>query len=299
MRLLAALAALTLTSVACLCQEEGKTWIDKDGNKQTIDPIHGYWEVRKDGKTSNLSRGDLDSLCRNLDDFPAVAQSTNGATIVQLCDMWALLKPRTKIEKLHTDGLVSRLLLLSPPSTDFTRYRGVALKSDASSITYDSLLVPDDLGEDTTCTITEENRAELGMLYTFGCTQKMSSYGMAVSKEKSVAYELARHSLPEEDQAREHGLYAHAKEMGLCAPTGECALEHTFITVRHDGKQLQIEAWPEFTRDTIPEIIARESGKHSAVSGIDPSSGSMSLEVMSVGPSLPEAEWNKRRAAAR
>ncbi|MGI8770326.1 MAG: hypothetical protein ACR2JE_02710 [Acidobacteriaceae bacterium] len=281
----AAISVLILAHLASFGQQQqSKTWIDSDGNKQIVDLKQGYTEIHKDGTKGNLSPADVTRLCNNLDQYPALGQSEDGKAAAQLCEVWALLQPRTQVEKLHWDELINRLMLLTPASTNFERYRGMELKSDASAKTYDATIVPDDLGYQPSCTIEVEDRADLGMLYTYECIVKTHSYGMAISLQKLLAKELADLPLPVEDQVREHGLYANAKNKGLCAPTGECALEHTYVTAVKDWKTLQIEAWPDFTRNVVLELMTSEHGKHAAITGVAGDSGSVSFEIMSVGP---------------
>jgi hypothetical protein len=199
------------------------------------------------------------------------------------------LQPHTQIEKVSFSRLIARLLEFSAPYTDFARYRGLELKSSGESTIYDAAIVPDDLGTNVSCTIEEENRAREGMLYTYQCSIKASSYVGAVALRDRLVSDLRDLHLTE-DEIREHGLAADARNAGKCAPSGECAMAHDYVAEpNEEGKTLAIGAEPDFTRDPASELAAQTYGHDSPITGIAFDSATVFFAVYSVGPRVAMA----------
>jgi hypothetical protein len=265
-------------------RQQSKTIIGGDGSKWVLDTTTGWTETGKNGKTIFIeSAGNLIELCKQMDDFSAFANGEDGDALKFACDEWAKLQPKTQIETVPFSRLVTRLLLLTPPSTDFARYRGMYLKSNGDSRTFDAAIVPDDLGYKTSCMIEEDNRHAKGMLYTYRCAITTASFPDAINLENHLIKLLGGLSLSE-DEIREHGLAVNARGDGMCAPTGECLEEHVYATVMQDWKSLQIDANPAFTQNAMAEHLATEHGQHAAINGIDADSGNVSFRIFSVGP---------------
>ncbi len=255
------------------------------GNREILDRNQGWTVILKDGTKRNTSPIELENICSAIINFPNLSNSKDYEGVTQLCDDWALLHPTLHIQRVPFRELAVRLLLASPPSSDFRRYRGIELKRTAVTTTYDSTIMPDDIGANPSCTVDVEDRGAEGTLYTFACQVKTSSYAEATRVKEYMKSSIADLYL-EEDEIREHGLLAHARESGLCAPTGECIEGNTFITATHDWKTLQIEANPVFVRNVALEVMAQDHGKHARIGSIADDEAEVTFEVFSVGPSL-------------
>ncbi|WP_260740100.1 hypothetical protein [Tunturiibacter lichenicola] len=286
MKRLVAFAVLMFGSLGLVGQQQTKTTVDSEGNKGVMDTTTGWTVTAKGGKVTHMSVADITSVCNDLDDPLALAAFRNTvewAVTSDLCENWGELQPKTRIEQVPFLRLITRLLLVTPPSTDFARYRGLELKSGAESKTYDAIIVPNDLGHDASCTIEEESRNTEGMLYTYQCSMKTSSFPDAIRLKDHLVLLLKSLDL-DEDQVREHGLSAHARSVGYCAPSGECLEDHIYVTAKKDWKILQIEATPTLTRDPMADLSTMQYGHHSAIIGIASDSADVSFQIMSVGP---------------
>ena len=87
-----------------------------------------------------------------------------------------------------------------------------------------------------------------------------------------------------EDEVREHGLSANARNSGYCAPTGECLEGNVYVSATQDYKFFQIEANPILTRNVMAQIAAMKYGKDAPIDGISDKAANVSFEVFSVGP---------------
>jgi hypothetical protein len=148
---------------------------------------------------------------------------------------------------------------------------------------YDAIIVPNDLGYDVSCTIEEENRQTKGMLYTYHCSAKTPSFDAAIKLRDRLVQGLSDLHF-KEDEVREHGLAADARDKGVCAPSGECLFQHVYATATRDWKFLQIEADPSFTVTVMAAVMAKSKGIPPTITGIDNNSGRFSFDILSVGP---------------
>lgn len=268
-------------------QQQTKTHVDSEGNKEVINSTTGWTETEKNGKVTHMSVADITTLCSDLDDplvLAALRNTVERAVTSELCDEWGELQPKTLIERMPFAQLMARLVIIAPHSSTLARYRGMELKSGTDSTTYDAIILPNDIGYDASCTVEEENRHEEGMLYTYECSIKTPSFPAALQLRDRLVQALSNLHLPE-DEVREHGLAAYARGDGYCAPSGECLEGHIYVTAMKDWKIVQIDANPDFTRNTFAEINAMKSGRHAPIDGIAADSGNLSFQVLSVGPS--------------
>jgi hypothetical protein len=285
MKHLAAFSVLMFASLGLSGQQQQtKTSVDNDGTKEVIDSTNGWTVTEKNGGTvTHKSAAEMTTFCGKLDDDFAVLEALrDNIGVKQICDEWGQIQPRTRIERMPFSRLMTRLLVIAPPSTDFARYRGIELKSDADSKAYDAIILPNDIA-DASCTIEERNRHAEGMLYIYKCDVKTPSFPAAIKLKDKLVQALTNFDLSE-DEVREHGLAAHARDSGFCAPGGECLEGHIYVTAIKDWKTLQIEADPDFTRDTRSEVRAMANGTHAPINGIAANSASVSFQVFSVGP---------------
>ncbi len=283
-----------LLSSGCLAQVQ-KTISNPDGSKEVLDTSTGWTEI-DNGKTTNVSAADFTSFCGSLETAAKYQLKDTGGVRIA-CDEWAKLQPQTQIQKVSFSRLVTRLLEISPPYTDFARYRGYELKSEGKSTIYDVTIVPDDIGPRASCTIEEEGRSQGWMLYTYQCSVKTSSYPDAVRLKDHLAQLLSSLDLTE-DQIREHGLAAHAREVGRCAPSGECLEEHVYATAMKEGKTLQIEANPDFTRNTMAELNAMQYGGIRRLRGLPPTRRPYPLRFSPLARSNPTV-WRRAEPVDR
>jgi hypothetical protein len=273
---------LVLAISSAMAQQQSQTIEDAAGNKTIMNVQTGWTVIMKDGGKDQTSAKDVNTMCEDGERL-GVSESPENQTVRFLCDEWWKLQPKTEVEHVPFQSLVQRLLLDTRPSTTFVRYRGLDLKTTHESTTYDAAIVPSDVGRDISCSIEEEDRNAQGMLYTYQCTIKTNSFPAAIQlKEKLV--QAVRELGLKEDEVREHGLAAHAKESGPCTPEEECLEQNVYASVMMNWKNLQIEADPVFTRNTVAEVMAREHGGHAAISGIANDAATVSFQIFSVGP---------------
>jgi hypothetical protein len=278
------LVALAVSST--LAQQQSKTIWDSAGNKTIMDVKTGWTLIMKDGKTEKTAAADVDKTCEGGEKWGFFDEPGNRAMAI-LCDEWWKLQPKTEIERVPFQSLVQRLLLYTRTSATFVRYRGMELKSSNDSTTYDAVIVPSDVGSNVSCVINEEDRSPHGMLYIYDCTIKTDSFPAAIQLKERLEQNAKALGL-KEDEVREHGLAAHAKEEFPCAPGGECLEQNVYATVIKDWKNLQIQADPVFTSNVIAEAMASEHGGHAAISGIASNEGTVSFQIFSVGSKNPE-----------
>ncbi|MGC2163986.1 MAG: hypothetical protein WA634_18945 [Silvibacterium sp.] len=269
-------------------QRQRQTTINADGSKDTYDATTGITETDKNGKTTNLSAASVTQNCNALESDPSILDEIANipdAVLTEkiVCDNWAVLQPRTQIEQLSFARLITRLMDFSPPVTDFARYRGMELKSEAQATLYDATVVPNDLGKDVSCTILQAHDPSGGMLYVYQCSIKTLSYPAAIELEKVLVPLLSGLHF-EEDQVAEHGFAVSDKDNHQCAPTGECAHAHMYQSVIRDNKFFSIEATPDFTRDPRAEMLALPYGHDARIDGIASDSATVSFAVISHGP---------------
>ena len=261
-----------------MAQQQSKTIEDAAGNKTIMNVQTGWTVIMKDGGKDQTSAKDVNAICTDGERLGLTGSAEN-QTMRFLCDEWWKLQPKTEIERLSFRSLVQRLLVETRPSTNFVRYRGMELKTSDGSKTYDAAIVPSDVGRDVSCSVEEEDRAAEGMLYTYQCTIKTNSFPAAVQLKEQLVQAIRGLDL-KEDQVREHGLAAHAKESGHCAPDGECLEQNVYASTMTGWKNLQIEADPVFTHNTVSELMLH----HAVVSGIANDAGTVSFQMFSVGP---------------
>ena len=272
----------TLFSSGCFAQAR-RAFVNPDGSKEVFDPLTGWTETDKNGKTSNMSAADLTSTC---DDLPTAIkfhlQETDSLRIV--CDVWADLQPRTQIEQVSFSSLVDRLVQISPPNSDFARYRGDELKSEGPATLYDATIIPNDVGGRATCTVLQARFPSGGALYKYACSIKTSSYSDAIALERTLVQRLDGLKLTE-DQIEEHGRAVKDESNNECAPTGECAHSHIFVSALKDGKIVDIEAVPDFVRNnTLADLqMYMATGRHNPPDSVKPDSGSVEFAVYSHG----------------
>ncbi|MDQ2835298.1 MAG: hypothetical protein M3Y50_16455 [Acidobacteriota bacterium] len=247
----------------------------------------GWTVTDKSGKVAaHTSATELTLLCSRLDEptFFSMFKDDQWTAMTETCDDWAQLQPNTQIEKVTFPFLITRLLRVAPPSSDFNRYRGLELKTTADLTVYDATLLPNDIAYEPACTIEKQNRGHTdGMLYIYRCMIETSSFPEAVALKSRLIQSLKKLSL-DEDQVREHGLSVNARQESMCAPTGECLEGDVFASVTKDYKFLQIDANPDLTRSALAEAQAMQYGHDTPISGISQNSGSVLFEVYSVGP---------------
>jgi hypothetical protein len=280
-RVMFAFICAALFSSGCFAQAR-RAFVNPDGSKEVFDPSTGWTETDTHGKTTNMSAVDLTSTC---DDLPTAIKfhmkETESLRIV--CDVWADLQPRTQIEQVSFSSLVSRLVEISPPQTDFARYRGEELKSQAQQTLYDATIIPDDVGGHASCTVLQAPFPK-GALYKYACFIKTSSYSDAIALERTLVQRLDSLQLTE-DQIKEHGLVLEDEGNNECAPTGECAHSHIFVSALKDGKIVDIEAVPDFVRNnTLADLqMFVATGRHNPPDHVKPDSGSVEFAVYSHG----------------
>ena len=275
-------AVMILAARPVVSQQRTRTVVNSDGSREVLDVAAGWTEIDKSGKSTNLPAADLTKVCRDLDELPFLAEEAQNGGIKVACEIWGELQPKTQIEKVPLSRLVTRLLLLTPDSTDFARYRGIQLTSDGDKTTYDATIRPNDVGQDTSCTVEESNHYDKGMYYTYECIVKTSSFPDAVLLKNQMVHDLAFLRLTE-DEIAEHGLAAFAKGKNICAPSGECLYAHIFVSAYKDSKSLRINATPDFTMDAGNRALALQIG-HALISGISGNSATVSLQIISAGP---------------
>jgi hypothetical protein len=261
-------------------QQHSKSWVDTDGTRYTLDTQSGLNEVEKNGRMKVVSdASDVKGLCVEID-----KQSDLGPNLRPfrtLCENWAELQPKTKIEQVPFSTLIARLVMISPPSSDFGRYRGLELKSDLRSTTYDAAIVPDDLGENIYCTVLETRSSPRHMGYIYQCSMKTDSYPSAIAIKNRLVLLLSSLHLSE-DQVTEHGLVMSDKENNECAPTGECTHSQIYRSAETENKVLSIEARPSFVRNARLDVeMLRITGRHNPPDRVASDSGTLEFKVFS------------------
>jgi hypothetical protein len=277
-------AAILIPLLACAlsqAQQQTKTWETDPGHKETLDLDSGLTEVWKDGQTQKISPAQINEICETMEKNPELAGSSAWTSGSVLCERWGEIQAKTQIERVPFLNLITRLLVVTPPSTDFARYRGMEVKSDASATAYDSIIVPSDIGNSISCSIREGIMPDR-MAYIYMCDIQTSSFQNAIELKDHLLHLLGSLNLSE-DQVREHGMAVRASEEGRCAPTGECEGAHTFVTAENQGKVLEIDANPDFTRNVDALALSLKSD-HDIISGVSANSASVRIAVMSVGP---------------
>lgn len=280
---------LICSPLILIAQQQTETNVDKEGNKEVIDAAVGVTVTDKLGKVvKHQTAAEMNSFCNELDDPLVLAalrrdDSAEWAASSEICEQWGEVQPKTHIERMPFSKLIARLLLVAPPSSTFTRYRGMELKSGATSGIYDATILPNDLGYEPSCMVEEENRHEEGMLYTYQCSVKTESFRAALALRNHLAQTLEALHVTQEDEVREHGLAANARAQGYCAPSGECLEGNIYVTAMKDWKIVEIDPHPIFTRNTIAEMKAMQSGTHAPINGIATDSASLTFYVISVG----------------
>jgi hypothetical protein len=277
---------VSLLSIGRLAQGR-KTITNPDGSKEVFDSSTGWTETDKNGKTKNMSPAEVTSLCG---DSLGTAiefhlEGVEGTRVV--CDVWAQLQPRTQIESVSFSTLMNRLIVISPPVTDFARYRGTELRSQTQdtiqAVLYDATIVPNDVGGPTSCTILQAHNPSGagGALYKYACSIKTASYPEAIALEKTLVQRLDGLGLVE-DQIAEHGFAIKDKDNNECAPTGECAHSHMFRSAIKDNKIVEIEAQPYFVRNAALDMqVMMLTGHHNVVDRVAPDSGAVEFTVYS------------------
>jgi hypothetical protein len=227
-----------------------------------------------------LSHTELATMCG--EDSYGLLNLPENRELKAICDNWQAEQPRTKVERLPFHSLVRRLLLETAPSTDFARYRGMQLKSDGATTTYDAIVLPTDVLDDLACTVKQEDRQE-GVMYTYECFGHTSSFAASVQLRDKLVQSVSDLHLVE-DEVREHGLSAHARSEGMCAPNGDCSFQHEYASALTDGKLLQIDANPSLARTLSAIAQAKRDGSRAPISGSDPKEGVFSFSIFSFGP---------------
>lgn len=275
-----ALALLVASRPIRAQQNPSRTFVYSDGEKTIVDMKTGWTVFDKGGEQgSNITTDQLKGTCAVVD--KQISPSPALTLLALPCELWAELQPHTRIERVPFLDLVARLFVVTPPSTDFARYRGMELRSTNEGTKYDSTILPSDISNDTSCDIRAGNFPDKRFTI-YACSIKTSSYQNAIQLEENLARLLAPLNLPE-DQVEEHGDAAQAVEDGRCAPTGECEGAHVYATTKQHGKMLKIEADPDFTRTAMETVWSLQSG-HDVVSGISRNSATVSIKIYSVGP---------------
>jgi hypothetical protein len=257
------------------------SWNDVDGTRYIIDSHSGLRAIGTGGKTTErMDSRTLQEMCTDMDKQTFLDE--NAKLWALACEYWHELQPRTQIEKLPFPQLIARLLIVSPRSTDFGRYRGIKLESDGPTTRYDATIVPDGIGDQVSCSIIEAPRDPGEMSYFYECSVKTSSYEQAIKVQKALLSTLSELNLTE-DQVKEHGFAASAHTEQRCAPfTGECEHQHMFISVLTDGKLLSLEANPDFTYNIYSIMAATKSKKAPLPSEVNRSSGTVKFDVYAV-----------------
>ena len=152
MNRLAVYCFLVLAVTFMFAQEQTKTIADSAGNRTIMNAKTGWTLIMKDGTTEKTAAADVDKTCEGGEKWGLFDQPEN-RVMALLCDEWWKLQPKTAIEQLPFQSLVRRLLLESRTSTTFVRYRGMELKSSKVSTTYDAAIVPNDVGNNVSCSI--------------------------------------------------------------------------------------------------------------------------------------------------
>ena len=137
-------------------QHQSRTLVGADGVKLFVDTKTGLTVFDKSGRQdSNITADQLRGTCDEVDKQTA---SSPVLTLMALpCEFWAELQPHTQIERLPFLNFIARLLVVTPPSTDFARYRGLELQSTDEGKGYDSIILPNDIGNNISCTIKAAN----------------------------------------------------------------------------------------------------------------------------------------------
>ncbi|MGB0122648.1 MAG: hypothetical protein WBP63_04390, partial [Silvibacterium sp.] len=272
---------LVLLSIGCFAQQ--KTIVTAGGSKYVFDASAGLTQVDKTGKTAHMSPTDLNWLCgKGLE--TAIEFNLPDVTSQKVtCDLWAQVQPHTTIEQVPFSTLMHRLVEISPPYTDFARYRGVEIRTEAQGNSqYDATIVPDDVGGQPSCTVVQGRDPAGGLLYKYECVVKTESYSDAVALEKALVQRLYGLHLTE-DQIEEHGIALKDEDNNECAPTGECAHTHMFASAMKDGKNVDIEAAPDFIRNNnladLQMFLA--TGRHNPPDGVKSDSGTVTFTVLS------------------
>ena len=291
MKCLANCLILLLATLDAIGLQQTKTNVDANGNRSVMDGTTGWTVTEKNGKVTHWSAVEVTKFCSDLENLPFLADGKDGVGAKEICEEWGEVQPRTQIEQVPFARMIVRLLMLTPSSTNFERYRGMELKSDAKSKLYDATIVPNDLGNQVSCTVLESQIALKEMLYKFGCSIKTSSYPEAIAMEERLVSLLKSLNL-DEDQVKEHGLTVSAQNDGRCAPTGDCEDDHVYVTSLKDWKRLVIEGEPVFTRINGAETFAL-TGHDGMIVGIAPDSGTVTFAVYSWGSSGPEQPVSK------
>ena len=133
------------------------------------------------------------------------------------------------------------------------------------------------------CTVLELQIDPKEMFYKYECSIRTSSYPEAIAMEEHLVSLVSDFHL-DEDQVKEHGLAVSARNDGHCAPNGECAGAHTYVTALKEQKRLVIKGEPVFTRLNNAETFAL-TGHDGMIVGIAPDSGTVTFAVYSWGPS--------------
>lgn len=273
-------------------RQQTKTRVDSEGNKEVIDSTNGWTVTEKSGKVIHQSAAEMNDFCSEVDDpggllvveQKAGRNAEENLAVRQVCDDWGAVQSKTHVEKMTFSQLMTRLLVIAPPSTSFARYRGMELKAEPDSTTYDATILPNDLGLDATCTIEEEDRHKEGMLYTYECSVKTSSFPAALDLKNRLVASLNSLHLTEEDEVREHGLAANARALGYCAPDGECMEGHIYVTAMRDWKTVQIDPNPILTSNNLAAIITKGACSTACINGIASDSADLTFQILSVGP---------------
>ncbi len=279
-----AIVALTLCSCghAVNGQEtQGLAWVDADGTRTTLNLQTGFIATDKSGKVvAHGSPSQLDHLCGEIDKQDHLTGPAE-KSLALMCEQWQELQPRTQLERVPLSQFVARLLFVSPAGTGFERYRGMKINSDGDSTVFDATMMPQGLGDKVSCVILLNGNTHSGGSTSYQCTIPATSYPAAVELEKTIVTSLNGLHL-EEDEVAEHGLSASARNEGRCAPSGECAHAHLYVSVQAGSKRLLIEAAPDFIRDPLAEIRAEEHGQHAPITRIATDSGTVKIEVISL-----------------
>lgn len=260
-------------------QQQSITSYSSDGKTRVVLDTKTGWTSIVDGQTSNMSAEQVTNYCNLMGKDPFLPDNDFGNFTRELCEEWGELQPKTKIERLPFSDLIVRLLLFTPPSTDFARYRGLQIGSDSTGVEYDSTIVPDDIGADVTCGILAGELSYKGK-FIFKCTIKMHSYQEAITTKGRLVSLLANLKLTE-DEVEEHGIAVRSRANGRCAgwgDGGECEGQQTYVTATKAGKRLQIAADPDFTFDPY---LTLQTG-HQVISGLMPDSATVTIEVYSI-----------------
>ncbi|HEX4038644.1 MAG TPA: hypothetical protein VHX37_11350 [Acidobacteriaceae bacterium] len=272
---------VSIMFLACLAgsaQQTSRTFTDKDGDKTTMNVQTGWVMTDSSGQSGSFTPAEVNDMCQEGEKWGLLATPDNRA-MSYLCDEWWKLQPATAIEKVPFRTLIQKLFVNTGPSPSFVRFRGMNLKSDTQSAVYDAAIVPNDVGQEATCLVDEDRPDTGGKLYVYKCEMKTNCFTSALILRNQLV-QVARTLNLKEDEIREHGVAVKAKESGQCAPTGQCMDQYAYVSV-DGGKALVITANPVFTRDTMAELLAREHGADSAITGIANDEGNVTFEIFS------------------